>query len=178
MVSSNAEVAIYCRPDRSPDPRLNYMALFREQMMIVLPVAHRLASRDTIEISDLAGERYVQRAYCEFNDVVDSVFDARGVDCETVYRSDRDDWVLAMVASGFGFGFFPKYSISNPDVVAKPLVNPEFWREVSLTTVKGRAYSRAVSALVQEAMRSAWLGHVPPAVKNLSDRDGNSNEES
>jgi hypothetical protein len=34
---------------------------------------------------------------------VDSVFDARGVDCETVYRSDRDDWVLAMIASGFGF---------------------------------------------------------------------------
>ena len=30
-----------------------------------------------------------------------------------------------MIASGFGFGFFPKYSISNPDVVAKPLVNPE-----------------------------------------------------
>jgi len=36
-----------------------------------------------------------------------------------------------MIASGFGFGFFPKYSISNPDVVAKPLVNPEFWREVT-----------------------------------------------
>ena len=49
--------------------------------------------------------------------MVDSVFDDRGVDCETVYRSDRDDWVLAMVSSGFGFGFFPKYSIArNPDV--------------------------------------------------------------
>jgi hypothetical protein len=45
----------------------------------------------------------VQRCYREFNDVVDAVFDARGVDCETVFRSDRDDWVLAMVASGFGF---------------------------------------------------------------------------
>ena len=84
LVTSNAEIAIYCRPDRASDPRLNYMPLFREQMMIVLPAGHRLASHDTIEISDLDGERYVQRAYCEFNDVVDSVFDARGVDCETV----------------------------------------------------------------------------------------------
>ena len=73
--------------------------------MIVLPVGHPFGLRDTIKISDLAGQRYVQRAYCEFNDVVDSVFDARGVDCETVYRSDRDDRVLAMVTSGFGFGF-------------------------------------------------------------------------
>jgi hypothetical protein len=32
--------------------------------------------------------------------MVDRVFDDRGIDCETVYRSDRDDWVLAMIASG------------------------------------------------------------------------------
>ena len=94
------------------------------------------------------------------------VFDDRGIDCETVYRSDRDDWVLAMIASGFGFGFFPKYSISNAAVVARPLVNPEFWREVSLTTVKGRPYSRAVGALVHEAMRSAWLDEDALAVRN------------
>lgn len=166
LISSLAEAAIYCRPDRATDLRLNYLPLFREQMMIVLPPTHRLVSRDRIEISDLDGERYVQRSNCEFNDVVDRV------DCETVYSSDRDDWVLAMVASGFGFGFFPKYSISNPDVVARPLVDPEFRREVSLTTVKGRPYSRAVGALVHEAMRSTWLGDVPLAVKNLSDRDG------
>ena len=66
--------------------------------MIVLPVEHRLAARETIEIADLAGERYVQRSFCEFNDMVDRVFDDRGIDCETVYRSDRDDWVLAMIA--------------------------------------------------------------------------------
>jgi LysR family transcriptional regulator, hydrogen peroxide-inducible genes activator len=177
LIASKAEAAIYCRPDRAADARLNYLPLFREQMMIVLPPKHRLASRDHIEISDLAGERYVQRSFCEFNDMVDSVFDDRGVDCETVYRSDRDDWVLAMVASGFGFGFFPKYSIAGADVVVRPLINPEFWREVSLTTVKGRPYSRAVGALVHEAMRSAWLGDIPLAVRNMPNHDGSPDEQ-
>jgi DNA-binding transcriptional LysR family regulator len=172
LISSRTEAAIYCRPERAHDPRLNYLPLFREQMMIVLPADHRLAGRDTIEIKDLAGERYVQRSFCEFNDMVDNVFDDRGVDCETVYRSDRDDWVLAMIASGFGFGFFPRHSISSPPVVARPLVNPGFWREVCLTTVKGRPYSRAVGALVHEAMRSAWLDEQALAVKNHpQDRD-------
>ena len=166
LIGSKAEAAIYCRPDRALDPRLNYLPLFREQMMIVLPAEHRLAAHETIEIADLGGERYVQRSFCEFNDMVDRVFDDRGIDCETVYRSDRDDWVLAMIASGFGFGFFPRYSISNAAVVARPLVNPEFWREVSLTTVKGRPYSRAVGALVHEAMRSAWLNEDALAVRN------------
>src|SRR6516164_1045097 len=50
LVTSNAELAIYCRPDGAPDPGLNY----REQMMIVLSAGHRLALHDTIEISDLA----------------------------------------------------------------------------------------------------------------------------
>jgi LysR family hydrogen peroxide-inducible transcriptional activator len=50
--------------------------------------------------------------------------------------------------------------------VVRPLVNPEFWREVSLTTVKGLPYSRAVGALVHDAMRSAWLDHEALAVKN------------
>jgi LysR family transcriptional regulator, hydrogen peroxide-inducible genes activator len=73
LIGSKAEAAIYCRPDRALDPRLNYLPLFREQMMIVLPVEHRLAARETIEIADLAGERYVQRSFCEFNDMVDRV---------------------------------------------------------------------------------------------------------
>ena len=77
-----------------------------------------------------------------------------------------------MVASGFGW-FFPKYSIANADVIATPPANPEFWREVSLKTVKGRPYSGAVGALVHVAMWSAWLGDVPLAVKKLSDRERN-----
>jgi hypothetical protein len=38
-------------------------------MMIVLPAGLRLADRKTIEIRDLAGEPYVQRSFCEFNDM-------------------------------------------------------------------------------------------------------------
>src|SRR5882724_2196698 len=156
LIGSKAEAAIYCRPDREADPRLNYLPLFREQMMIVVPPSHRLARRDSVEIKDLMGERYVQRSACEFNDMVDVIFDQRGIDCETVYSSDRDDWVLAMIAGGFGFGFFPKYSIDHSGVIAIPMVAPEFWREVNLTTVRGRPYSSAVGALVHEAMRSSW----------------------
>lgn len=36
LIGMKAEVAIYCRPDRALDPRLNYLPLFREQMLIVL----------------------------------------------------------------------------------------------------------------------------------------------
>jgi DNA-binding transcriptional LysR family regulator len=42
LIGAKAEAPVYCRPDRERDPRLNYLPLFREQMMIVLPAGHRL----------------------------------------------------------------------------------------------------------------------------------------
>jgi len=61
-----------------------------------------------------------------------------------------------MVASGLGFGFMPERCARHPGVVARPLIEPEFWREVSLVTVRGRPHSPSVSALAREAVHANW----------------------
>ena len=63
-----------------------------------------------------------------------------------------------MIASGLGFGFMPASCANHPGVAVRPLVDPEFWREVDLVTVRGRPHSPAVGALVREAMRTRWMG--------------------
>jgi hypothetical protein len=69
-----------------------------QQMMIILPKGHRSSKQRSIRIRDLAGEQYVQRAFCEFGDMidvrdmVDKVSDADSARCEAIYKSDRDDW--------------------------------------------------------------------------------------
>ncbi len=163
LINLQIEAAIYCRPGhREPDSRLNYLPLFKEQMMIILPEGHRLSKQRSIRIRDLAGEQYVQRAFCEFGemidfrDMVDKVSEADGGRCEAVYKSDRDDWVLGMVASGFGFGFLPRYSIIHYGIIARPLVDPEYWRNIHLVTVRDKPQSHIVGALVHEAMRTEW----------------------
>jgi DNA-binding transcriptional LysR family regulator len=159
LINLQIEAAIYCRPDREPDPRLNYLPLFKEQMMIALPKAHRLSEQHSIRIRGLAGEQYVQRASCEFADMVDfrqKVSDADSAKCEALYRSDRDDWVFGMEASGFGFGFLPRFSIVHDGIIARPLVDPEYWRNIHLVTVRDKPQSRIVGALIHEAMRTEW----------------------
>src|SRR6516165_8267868 len=49
-------------------------------------------------------------------------------------------------------------AVKRPGVVALPVVEPEFWRNVNLVTVRGRPYSPGVGALVREAMRKKWFG--------------------
>lgn len=161
LIEGELEVAIFALPGESDD-RLHVLPLFREQMVIALSPKHRLAAKNVIMPKDLDGERYINRINCEFNGRVLPKLD--DVEFKTVFRSERDDWVLAMIASGAGFGFMPEFCVTHPGVVARPLIEPEFWRDVNLVTVRGRPHSPAVGALVREAMRIKWHGQPPIAV--------------
>ena len=121
-------------------------------------------------MKDLHGERYLCRINCEMGVPADRVFEEQKVDWLTVYESERDDWILAMTAAGLGLAFMPELSASHPRVVARPLVAPEFWREVALVTVRGRPHSPAVGALVAEAMRIRWRGKPALAVQAMRAR--------
>jgi DNA-binding transcriptional LysR family regulator len=163
LLNGNLEVAIYCIPGQEPDERLHYMPLFREQFMIVVSPDHPLAQRNIIRPRDLTGDRYLNRVNCEFFCYAGALWREHGFEgCETVYRSERDDWILAMIAAGLGFGFMTQSCAKHPLVVCRPMIDPEFWREVNLVTVRGRPHSPAVGALVKEAMRARWLGQ--PAI--------------
>jgi DNA-binding transcriptional LysR family regulator len=165
LLNGHLEVAIYCIPGREPDARLHLLPLFREPFMIVVSPAHPLANRPAITARDLTGERYLNRIHCEFYGYAGALWRENGfAGCATVYRSERDDWILAMIAAGLGFGFMPQSCAKHPLVVARPLVDPEFWREVNLVTVRGRPHSPAVGALVKEAMQARWLGQAAIAV--------------
>jgi DNA-binding transcriptional LysR family regulator len=70
-----------------------------------------------------------------------------------------------MVAAGLGFAFLPANSAKHTGVVALPIVEPEFWRQVNLVSVRGRPHSPAVGALVREAMNKKWFGKKALATK-------------
>jgi DNA-binding transcriptional LysR family regulator len=146
------------------------MPLYREQFVVALPAEHPLGDKNGIRPSDLTGIRYLNRVNCEFNFYAGAIWKECGLNFETAYRSERDDWILAMVASSLGFGFMPESCINHPRVVGRPMVEPEFWREVSLVTVRGRPHSPGVGALVREAMRARWLGRTAIAGETETQR--------
>lgn len=165
LISGDLEVAIYCLPAETQEERLHYLPLFREQFLIVSQPGHPLADKTAVRAKDLDGQRYLNRVNCELYGHAGPIFREHGAVVDMVYRSERDDWILAMVAAGFGFGFMPEHCVRHPGVVARPLIEPEFWREVSLVTVRGRPHSPGVGALVREAMRARWMGKPALAVE-------------
>jgi DNA-binding transcriptional LysR family regulator len=165
LIAGALDIAIFAAPSLAAEERLHHQALYREQFQIVLEPHHRLATQPAVRVKDLDGEHYLSRINCEFGDAADAVFDAQGVSGPTVYQSERDDWILAMVAAGLGYAFMPALCVDHPGVAARPLIEPEIWREIALVTVRGRPHSPGVGALVQEAMRLPWVGRPALAVE-------------
>lgn len=155
LQKGDLEVAVVGVPDELPDS-LHQLPIFEESFVIVLPQNHRLCARNPIPAAELDQEPYVSRTNCEVFEPVRNALVERGVNLRQVFSSPRDDWVQGMIKAGLGLGFFPEFSVTDLDLVVRPLVEPSFSRTIYLTTVRGRPHSPAVGAFVQEARRYPW----------------------
>ena len=155
LQKGDLEVAIVGVPDELPDG-LHQLPIFEEDFVIVLPPNHRLSTSNAIRAAELDKEPYVNRSNCEVFEPVRRTLIEHGVFLRQVFSSPRDDWVQGMIKAGLGLGFFPQFSVTDPELVVRPLIEPSFSRTIYLATVRGRPHSPAVGAFVQEARRYPW----------------------
>lgn len=138
--------------------RYNCRDLYEERYVVILPPDHRLGTLNAIRLADLSGEPYVDRLACELREMVTAACEQMAVDLYARFRSEREDWVQAMVLARIGFAFMPEYSVSLPDLVHRPLIDPPVSRTIALASMPGRPFSPAVSAMVRAAQSYAWPG--------------------
>lgn len=132
--------------------------LYEERYVVIFPPGHRLGALNAIKLSDLSGEPYVDRLACEMREMVVNVCKDMKVELYARFRSEREDWVQAMVLARIGFAFMPEYSVTLPELLQRPLVEPSLSRTISLVSVPGRPFSPAVAAMVRSAQSFSWPG--------------------
>lgn len=155
LILGNLDAAIYCRPTM-PGDDFHVLPLYEERFVIAFPPEHEWSHRPEISFRDLHQQPYINRINCEYNDHIDAIFDRLGVVPTYPYESERDDWVQAMVMAGLGCTSIPEFAISSVGMAWRPLVDPVVTRTVSLITVRGRPYRKAVGALVHSVKRQNW----------------------
>ena len=142
-------------PDELPDT-LHQVPVFTERFVIVIPRDHPWAEKNAIRVAEPTGDPYVGRTNCEVFQRVTQDFARRGVTTKKVFSSPRDEWVQKMIKAGLGFGFFPEYCVTDPDLIVRPLIEPGYSRTIYLAPVRGRPHSPAIGAFVREARRHTW----------------------
>lgn len=162
LAKGSLDIAIYGLPG-GIDDRFHAQPLFTERFVIAVAPSHPFAKQPTVRFKDLDRQRYLVRWNCEVGEQFLSALREQGVEPLRPYRSERDDWIQAMVLAELGFGFFPECAVTLPEIVKRPLIEPEISRTINLVTVRGRPHSPAVGAFVREAMRHKWDGTPTPA---------------
>lgn len=157
LQDGDLDVAVL-NPREVPVGAFEAYELYRERYVVVIPPGHRLAALDAVKLSDLSRERYVDRLACEMRELVMAACDEMEVELYARFRSEREDWVQAMVHANIGFAFMPEYSVTLPELLRRPLADPIVERTICLISVPGRPFTPAVSALVRAAKRFDWLG--------------------
>lgn len=132
--------------------------LYKERYVVIFPPDHRLAMLNAVKLSDLSGEPYVDRLSCEMREIVMGVCRDKNVNLYARFRSEREDWVQAMVLARIGFAFMPECSVTLPELLQRPLIEPEVTRVISLVNVPGRQYSPATAAMARAAQSFDWPG--------------------
>lgn len=132
--------------------------LYTEKYVAVLPPDHPLAERNTIQLRDLSGQPYVDRLSCKMREMFAAVCADHEVELYARFRSEREDWVQAMVLARIGIAVMPEYSVTVPDLLQRAIVDPAISRTIALINVPGRPFTQATAVMVRTAQAFKWPG--------------------
>lgn len=116
------------------DPDLEnteFHQLFTDQFVVAVPLDHRFARWDGIQLSDLNGEPFISRAACETFENTTKEFLSRRIKPKVMYSTNQDDRALAMVAAGIGLALVPE-TFDQPGIAFIKLLDYQFSRTIGI----------------------------------------------
>lgn len=155
LLDGKLDVALVARPEPF-ERKLKTEPVYTERFGLAFSTGHPFEIRNTLHLSDVQGQAYLDRINCEYSNHIEELCRSLGIEIECAYRSEREDWILAMVAAGMGVCFMGEFSASQPGVCHRLVVDPEIVREVSLVSVAGRSHSPAIKAFADALRKYDW----------------------
>jgi LysR family carnitine catabolism transcriptional activator len=158
VASGQADFGIGPRPERRSD--LAFRAVFRERLCGVLPVAHELAARRRVRLSELA--RYPLLTTAPGSAIYESielVLRDRAIKVSTDHVLTQHQTAIAMAAAGLGVALVPEHMLTVIDrrkIAIVELVGPEVARDMGVLQRKGGSSSSAANEFLK-----FWLGDGP-----------------
>lgn len=121
--------------------------LVSEELVVVLPVTHRLAARASVRIAELSGEEFISyREGARLRELLVSASRAAGFEPEIKLESNESARIRRLVARGMGVAILPQSDATAPgaEVAVVALTDPPLSRDITLAWREGRRHPPAV----------------------------------
>ena len=101
----------FMRPE-AQIPDLDYTVIVKEPLVVGLPSNHRLASKETIALQDIAGEIFIGMSHTAptLQVVIDDYLERAGVNLQPAHRVDNLAMAMSLIASTRGVALMPAYA--------------------------------------------------------------------
>ena len=161
MLATGVLDAAFCTAAGVEDKRFCFNPLYVERMVVAFPTGHAFAGAEAVPVADAVKERYLDRLHCEFRNGLWSIAKTRDLDVNVVFSSEREDWIQAMIREGVGVSILPEFSLLQPAVDHRPVIDPSLQREVGLATAVPTSDSETLRDFIDGAQRFGWT-HTRP----------------
>jgi len=133
----------------APDSEFDSRRLFTQELMLYVPLGHRLAERESVELAEIADEKFILPTRDHmFRQQVDAIFRRQGLVYDLVSEQGSITSTLAHVSNGQGVSILPQSaSIGMYRAKAVRILDNEFRRTVYLAWLSSRKLPHAVAAV-------------------------------
>lgn len=151
------------------DNRLQAELIHRDELVVITPPRHPLASKKTVTVAEVAAFPLVVPKAGHTRDALDTLFYDRKLKPNLTMELDSSELLKRFVAADVGIGFIACSNIVE-DIRAKalaaiPMADAQVRRDLALVFRKDKSLSRAAKAFMDIAIRQKNAAAAAPATK-------------
>lgn len=156
LLSGVIDGAFYASHQDRLHPKLKYIELFKENMVITFHTGHRFSKLNEVDFLEIGKENYVDRLHCEFRDEFFNLLNENNLDIKVVFRCQREDWIQNLVCDGVGVSIIPQYSLLRSELDYRHVTAPSLTRDVKFVTVDHSKHKPAIKHFIEHAKNFNW----------------------
>jgi DNA-binding transcriptional LysR family regulator len=128
------------------EPEIDFVPLLQQELVIIVPNNHPLATYDTISLKDTAPYPFVYfNKQSGIRPLIDSLFKKVDVTPKIVCEVEEDNAVAGLVAINYGIAIIPRiWSLNQFDVKILPIHFPIHQRFIYVASIKNKYLSATV----------------------------------
>lgn len=146
----------FCTDPIAGNTKIATTELFRERLLLAMAQGHSLANQESVSLSDLSEQPYLDRLQCEFRTRVQNHLHERAIIMIPRLRSEREDLIQQAVAEGSGVCMLPERSAIVGGLTLRPVETLELSRTVAFQAVSGSGTAAALRRLRVLVERYVW----------------------
>lgn len=159
--ADEVDLAFLSVTERIESHGLGLHQLFNEELVVILPLDHRLGSRRRIRMAELAGEVFIShREGARLRELLTAAGRHAGFEPDVKLESNESARIRRLVGRGMGVAILPRSDAVGPgaDVAVVNLTDPALTRDITLAWREGRRQAPAARVFLQLARETFTTG--------------------